>query len=306
MPFSPYVDYNRPVNSYASIKKILIYILFLNFAVAASKLFYGYLTDSLSMMADGYHSFFDGTSNIIGLVGIWLAYHPPDKNHPYGHRKYETFASLGISILLFLTCYQVLRGAYLRFKDPVSPEVTLYSFLVMAITMGINVYVTLWERQRGRELKSEILVADSVHTESDVFASIAVLISLGSVYMGLPIIDAIAAFIIAILIGRTGYKILLEAAKVLSDYSRINPGLIRNIALGVSGVWDAHYIRTRGTASDVYVDLRLHVPPEMKTEEAHQLAHKVEDRIKEEFSEVTEVVVHIEPEKRVKIAENNP
>ena len=154
----------------------------------------------------------------------------------------------------------------------------------------------MWERKRGRELRSEILIADSLHTRSDIFASISVLISLGAIYVGIPVIDPVAAFIIAILIGRTGYEILFEAAKVLSDYSRISPMLIRDVALGVKGVQDAHDIRTRGTATDVYVDLRLHVPPEIKIEEAHQLAHKVEDRIKEEFSEVTEVVVHVEPE----------
>lgn len=284
------------MNSYVSVKKILTYTLLLNLFVALSKLAYGHLTRSLSMMADGYHSLFDGTSNIIGLVGIWLASHPPDRNHPYGHRKYETFSSLGISILLFLACYQVLRDAYLRFKDSVVPEVTIYSFIVMIVTMGINVFVMTWERRRGRELRSEILIADSLHTRSDIFASLSVLISLGAVYMGIPLIDPIAAFVIAILIGKTGYEILFEAAKVLSDYSRISPGLIRDVALGVTGVRDALDIRTRGTASDVYVDLRLHVPQEMKIEEAHQLAHRVEDRIKEEFKEVTEVVVHIEPE----------
>lgn len=288
------------MKSYASVQKIMIYTLFLNLFVAISKLFYGYITRSLSMMADGYHSFFDGTSNIVGLVGIWLAYHPPDKNHPYGHKKYETFASIGISILLFLACYQILHDAYYRFKDSVVPEVTIYSLLVMVVTMGINFYVMKLERKRGKELKSEILIADSLHTKSDIFASISVLVSLGAVHFGVPIIDALTAFIIAILIGRTGYGILFEAAKVLSDYSRISPVLIRDVALGVKGVRDAHDIRTRGTATDVYVDLRLHIPPEMNIDEAHQLAHKVEDRIKQEFSEVSEVVVHMEPEERAR------
>lgn len=286
------------MNSYTSIRKILIYTLLLNMLVAASKLIYGHITDSLSMVADGYHSFFDGTSNVVGLVGIWFAYHPPDKNHPYGHKKYETLASLGISILLFLTCYQVLQSAYLRFKDSIVPEVTSFSFLVMFVTMGINIYVMRWERLKGRELKSEILISDSLHTRSDVFASVSVLVSLGAAGFGFPIIDPIAAFIIAILIGKTGYEILLEATKVLSDYSRISPTLIRDVVLGVDGVRECHEIRTRGTATDVSVDLRLHVPPDMDIEGAHHLAHKVEDRIKEEFTDVTEVVVHVEPEEK--------
>ncbi len=284
------------MNSYVSVRKVLTYTLLLNMIAALAKLFYGHMSDSLSMVADGYHSFFDGTSNVVGLVGIWLAYNPPDKDHPYGHKKYETLASLGISILLFLTCYHVLRDAYLRFMDSTTPNVTGFSFLVILATMGINIFVMMWERSKGQELKSEILISDSMHTKSDIFASVAVLISLAAVYAGLPVIDPIAAFIIAILIGRTGYHILFESAKVLSDYFRIHPGLIRDVALEVDGVTECHDIRSRGTPTDVFVDLRLHVPPDMGISEAHELAHKVEGRIKKEFTEVTEVVVHIEPE----------
>ena len=284
------------MNSYVSVRKVLTYTLLLNMIAALAKLVYGHMSDSLSMVADGYHSFFDGTSNVVGLVGIWLAYNPPDKDHPYGHKKYETLASLGISILLFLTCYHVLRDAYLRFMDSTTPNVTGFSFLVILSTMGINIFVMMWERSKGQELKSEILISDSMHTKSDIFASVAVLISLAAVYAGLPVIDPIAAFIIAILIGRTGYHILLESAKVLSDYFRIHPGLIRDVALEVDGVTECHDIRSRGTPTDVFVDLRLHVPSDMGISEAHELAHKVEGRIKKEFTEVTEVVVHIEPE----------
>ena len=284
------------MNSYVSVRKILTYTLLLNMIAALAKLVYGHISGSLSMVADGYHSFFDGTSNVVGLVGIWLAYNPPDKDHPYGHKKYETLAALGISILLFLTCYHVLRDAYLRFMDSTTPNVTGYSFLVILVTMGINIFVMMWERSKGKELKSEILISDSKHTRSDIFASVAVLISLAAVYAGLPMIDPIAAFIIALLIGWTGYQILLESAKVLSDYFRINPGLIRDVVIGIDGVTECHGIRSRGTPTDVFVDLRLHVPPDMGLSEAHELAHKVEGRIKKEFTEVTEVVVHIEPE----------
>lgn len=285
------------MKAYIAVKRILLYTLFLNLLVSLAKLSYGYVIKSLSMMADGYHSLFDGTSNVIGLIGVWFASHPPDKNHPYGHRKYETFASLGISILLFLACYKVLRDAYLRLRNPESPDVNIYSLLVMIGTIIINVYVMMWERRRGKELRSEILIADSLHTRSDLFASVSVLISLGAVKIGIPVIDPIAAFVIAILIGRTGYEILMEAGKVLSDYSRISPASIRNVALRVKGVRECHSIRTRGTSNHVYVDLRLHVPPEANIEEAHRLAHKVEELIKYEFPEVMEVVIHVEPEK---------
>ncbi len=131
------------MNSYVSVRKVLTYTLLLNMIAAIAKLAYGHISDSLSMVADGYHSFFDGTSNVVGLAGIWLAYNPPDKDHPYGHKKYETLASLGISILLFLTCYHVLRDAYLRFMDSTTPNVTGFSFLVIFFNMGVNVFVMM-------------------------------------------------------------------------------------------------------------------------------------------------------------------
>lgn len=293
------------MNSYANVRKVLVYTLFLNVVVAVAKLFYGNYTHSLSMRADGYHSFFDGTSNIVGLVGIWLAYHPPDKSHPYGHKKYETLASLVISVFLFLACYGVLRDAYLRFRLQTVPDVKILSFVVMLVTIGINLYVMMFENKKGKELKSDILIADSLHTKSDIFASASVLVSLAAVYLGVPIIDPIAAFVIALLIGRTGYEILSEATKVLSDYSRVSPSAIRKVALGVNGVNECHDIRSRGSATDVYVDLRLHVPSDLKIEDAHDLAHKVEERIKEEFSTVTEVVVHVEPEDKAGTAKAN-
>ncbi|HDK82412.1 MAG TPA: cation diffusion facilitator family transporter, partial [Nitrospirae bacterium] len=83
------------------IRRVLLYTLVLNITVAAVKTGYGYTINSVSMLSDGFHSFFDGTSNIIGLVGIWIASRPPDSTHPYGHRKFETLSTIGIAVLIF-------------------------------------------------------------------------------------------------------------------------------------------------------------------------------------------------------------
>lgn len=98
--------------SYLKIQKILVIILFANIAVTTSKVIYGYIISSISMIADGFHSMFDGVSNVIGLIGIWIAKKPPDKEHHYGHKKYETYASLGIAILLLLTCIEIYQNQF--------------------------------------------------------------------------------------------------------------------------------------------------------------------------------------------------
>ena len=167
-----------------AIRRILWLVLLLNLMVAGAKLWYGYLTQNLSMWADGFHSSFDGASNVIGLIGIWAASFPPDEAHPYGHRKYETFASFGISVLLFLTCFHILKDSYMRVINPTTPVVTPLGFGIILITMLINYGVMRWEKKRGEDLKSDILIADSMHTRSDLFTSSSVLVSLSTTALG--------------------------------------------------------------------------------------------------------------------------
>ena len=102
------------MEKYREIKRILIVILFFNWLVAFSKLIYGLVTRSAAMTADGVHSFADGASNIIGLVGIWAASKPVDDDHPYGHKKYETVATLGIAVILFLASFDIIKDSFLR------------------------------------------------------------------------------------------------------------------------------------------------------------------------------------------------
>src|SRR5438067_11728546 len=116
------------------------------------------------MQADGFHSSFDGVSHVIGLVGLWIACRLPDALHPYGRKKFETFAAAGIGVLLFGTCLFILRNSYVHWRDAVVPDVTALSFAIMLGTMVVNTGVMIWERRRGEALESEILVADSLHT----------------------------------------------------------------------------------------------------------------------------------------------
>ena len=278
------------------IKKILWLVLALNLLVASAKLIYGHWTGAISMWADGLHSAFDGTSNIIGLIGMWAAAHPPDETHPYGHRKFESFAAFGISVLLFVACFQILQSSYLRLRSPDLPQVTWISFMIMLITLSINLGVTRYERRRSIELKSEILHADSLHTLSDVYSSLSVLAGLVAIRMGFPIMDPMIALLIAGFIGRTGFKILLESSKVLSDASCVDPERIRTVVLKTPGVRSCHSIRTRGLENHVFVDCHIYVSGDMTAQKSHDLVHEIENRIKREIGEVADVVIHVEPD----------
>ncbi len=275
---------------------VLWVVLGLNWGVAAAKLIYGWMTGSVGMQADGIHSSFDGMSNVIGLIGLWVAAHPPDAGHPYGHKKYETLAAAAIGVLLFGTCLYILRNSYLHWREGVVPEVTAVSFAIMLGTMAVNWGVMTWERRRGEALQSEILVADSLHTASDILSSLSVLIGLAAVAAGYPILDPIAGVVIAGFIGHTGVLVLKEASQSLSDRARIDAGAIRRVALTVDGVRCCDGIRTRGMARHVFMDLCIHVDPAMTIATAHTVAHNVEDQLKRAFPGVAEVVVHVEPE----------
>lgn len=282
-------------NKFKQIRNILVYILFLNWSVSIIKIFYGWAIKSASMAADGFHSLSDGASNLIGLIGIWVASQPVDKGHPYGHKKYETFFSVAIGIILFLIAYQLIEAAWARFRHPIIPSVTALSFIIMLATIVTNILVMRYERAKAKSLQSDFLAADSAHTQSDIFVSFSVIIALISVKLGLPIIDVIAAVIIALLIAYSGYDILKHTSQVLCDTAVIVPGDLEKLVMGIEGVKACHHIRTRGRPDDVNVDLHVLVDAQMSAQKSHDLSHQIEQMIKGKICGVSDVIIHIEP-----------
>jgi len=285
------------MDNMARVRIVLWLTLSLNLLVSSAKLAGGYYFGSVSMVADGFHSFFDASSNVIGLIGIKIAEKPPDESHPYGHKKYETFAAVGISILLFLTCFEVLERAYRQFSaGSEAVTVTGVGFAIMFFTMAVNIFVAYYERKKGKEYKSDFLIADAAHTTSDIMASTSVLVSLVAARMGYPVADPIAAVVIAVMIGRVGYRIMKSSSDILCDSARLRSEEITALCMSVPGVIRCHHVRSRGREDAICIDLRIHVDPNLHISEAHEIAHQVEDRIREGLSGIYDVVVHIEPE----------
>jgi len=280
---------------YDAVRRILIIIFILNILTALAKGIYGLYTDTLSMSADGLHSLFDSTANIIGLVGISLAARPPDRDHPYGHAKYESFAAIGIAILLFASCFQLMLAAVDRLQSRAVPDVTQISFAIMASTLIINIGVSSYEYILGRRLKSSILVADSMHTRSDIYASLGVILGLFAVRMGYPLADPLIALFICLLIVHTGLEILKESSTALLDRAAVDEQVIVDLARSVEGVCNCHAVRTRGMAEEIYVDLHIGVDASLSMDKAHEVGEDVERAIKSRIPEVRDVVVHLEP-----------
>jgi cation diffusion facilitator family transporter len=283
-------------NTSVEVRKVLIITLILNSFVATAKIFYGHMTSSVAMMSDGFHSFFDGISNVVGLVGTWIASHPPDKNHPYGHGKYETLFTIIIAAMIFTSCFQILKKVYLFFIEGYETSVTSISFVVILVTMGVNIFVTLYESKKGKKLGSSFLIADAKHTKSDILASIAVLISLFFAKMGYYLADPIVGIVITFFIARIGYEILKDASDILVDTVCIDTSAIKSVVNRIEGVQGCHDIRTRGSVNSAYVDLHVLVRNKLPIEKAHEIADNIEKEIKKEFPSVVDIVVHIEPD----------
>ena len=281
---------------YSRIRKTLVIILILNWLVAIAKILYGLTTKCESMAADGFHSLSDGASNIIGLIGIHFACQPTDRDHPYGHKKYETFFSLGIAAMLFLVAFNLAKQGITHLAHPDNPTVDFKSFAVMFITTAINVWVMRYERKIGLELKSDILTSDAAHTKADIFTSASVIFALIVIKLGYPVLDPIVTIIISLFIVHAGYEIVKESSGVLCDTAAIlDVKKISDIVLAIKGVKTCHKIRSRGRPDDVYIDLHAQVHPDMHVDNAHKISYAIEEEIKKALPEVTDVVVHIEP-----------
>lgn len=255
----------------------------------------GYATGAVSVISDGFHSLSDSASNVMGFIALRASLKPPDEDHPYGHRKYETLAAAGIFIFLLLVVIEVSRAALNRFGGGPPPQVTTLSFTVMVATVVVNLIVVRYETAEGRRLSSELLQADALHTKSDVFTSCAVLVSLTAVKLGYPLLDPVGGLIIAGFIARTGWQIARDTSRVLSDRVVLNEDDIRKVVMNTPEVVGCHQIRSRGSADHTFLDLHVWYPPAMPLHEAHRLSHIVKDRLMSAFPQIADAIIHIEP-----------
>jgi len=281
-----------------AIERVLYITMALNLLATFTKLGVGYWTGALSLIADGFDSFFDSASNVIGLVGIYIASRPADEEHPYGHRKFETMTAIVISLLLFLTTWELLESAWERLRNPalIEPTVSVWSFAALLVSIAVHVSVVIYELKAGRTLKSDFLVADAMHTKADIYISVSVIGGLIAVRLGYPIVDPLLAVVIAVLIAKIGIDIIRESSMTLLDGAAVAISEIERIVMGVRDVQACHDIRSRGHGDAIYVDLHVKVAPQMSTVQSHAVAHDVQDRLHAEIPSVRDVVVHVEPE----------
>ncbi|MFI5006796.1 MAG: cation diffusion facilitator family transporter [Solirubrobacterales bacterium] len=275
------------------VRRVLWITLLLNIAVSAGKILVGNLSGSLAMVADGYHSLVDGSNNVIGLVVAGFAYAPADRGHPYGHRKFETAATLVIAGALLLLAFEVGRGAVAGKRE--APAIGLLNWSVMIVTLGVNFFVAWYEAREGRRLGSAFLLADSAHTRSDLLVSLGVIATFAAAHVGLGWADQAVALAIAGVIAWQGLLILVGAFNVLTDRAPIPPEALGPVLTTIPEVEGFRSIRCRGSGDAIFVDLTVHVNGDLTLRAAHDVADRIEEELKRAHPEIVDVVVHLEP-----------
>jgi len=280
---------------YKSVKRVLWAVLIANLTITVIKIFLGAITGSLAVVADGFHSMVDSSSNLIGLAAIRLAGRPADDRYPYGYQRFETIGALGIGGLLLVAAWEIVKSVFDGFLEGSQPEITGLTFGIIALTFIVNLGVVILETRAGKLYGSQILLADAAHTKTDLFVTGSVIASLVGVWLGWNWLDLVVAGAVVVLILRASVKILGDAAGSLADIARVDPEAVVREAIDVPGVRYVHNVRSRGNADAVFADLHVKVDPAMSTSQAHAVASEVERRVSANIPAIVDAVVHIEP-----------
>jgi cation diffusion facilitator family transporter len=285
------------------VRRVLLVTLLLNILVLLVKLIVGLWTGSLSLIADALHSVTDSFNNVLGLIAIRFASPYPDREHPYGHQKFEAIAALSISAFLGMACLEILKGVIDRVMSGGvhKVDVSAPALWLMLLVLGINIIITLYERNVGNRIGSSILIADAQHTMGDVWITIIVIAGLIGVWCGeltgikwLQWIDLVLALPVAALVFWSGWQVVKGNLPMLVDEMAIAPEAINAIARQVPGVINCHDVASRGVLGrQIFIEMHMIVAP-TDVESAHQITEAVEDLLHERF-DPARITIHVEP-----------
>jgi len=279
----------------SGVRRVLGAILVANLIVVVIKFTVGIDTNSLAVFGDALQSSVDAASNIFGIFVVRVASKAPDEDHPYGHSKFETLGALLIALFLVLSIFELVRGAMARLMSGApSLNVSGTALGLLVFTLLVNVGVVWFETRAGRRLKSDLLLADALHTRTDVFITVGVLGGLALARAGLAWADPALGLIVAVLVGRAGYQILRRAIPSLVDERAFDQTTIQQEAEGVDGVVSAYAIRSRLAGDRRFAELTIAVDGGADVASAHRIADQVEGRLKDSLH-LDEVTVHVEP-----------
>ncbi len=284
---------------------ITLWGVVINLILSAIKITGGIFGHSQALLADGFHSLSDLVSDGMVLLAAKHAGVDADEDHPYGHARYETLATVGLGLLLIGVAAGIGLEAISRLNQEVIPQRPLLYTLFIAGLSIISKEVLYHATMRvSVRIKSRMLEANAWHHRSDAISSIIVFIGIGGTYYGYPLLDIIAALLVAFMIAKIGIDLTRQGIQELVD-TALEPEIIEQIKrtiLSVEDVKQLHLLRSRRMGQHALVDVHIQVSPKLSVSEGHHISERVENRIKQTFEEINDVTVHIDPEDDEKTA----
>ena len=275
-----------------SVRQIILVEGFANVVVLAAKLVVGITTGSLAVLGDAIHSLTDVTNNIVAWFVIRISEKPPDRNHPYGHRKFEVLAVFVLATLLAVLAFELAMQALRR--DAAEPTMQSWGLALMLGVLTVNIVLSIWQRYWAVRLDSGILLADANHTFADVLTTVVVIVGWQLSARGFLWLDTACALGVSALVLYLAFGLFKRVVPVLLDQMAIAPEILTAAVEAVPGVRDVSRIRSRWVGSDCAVDVIIKVAPTLSTVESHRIADKVEAALEAEFA-AQDITIHVEP-----------
>jgi len=263
------------------------------------KISFGILGQSAALIADGIHSLSDLLSDLLVIIAVKLGSREADYEHPYGHRRFETIATVILGVSLVVIGGGITWSVMNRIAHPEHlPVPNLIGMGIAALSIFINEGLYQYTKRIARKTRSKLLLANAWHQRSDAISSIVVLFGIGAVILGYPLADAIAAIVVALMVAKIGLNLVLESIKELVDTS-LPPKLvaeIRKAIMSIDGVEGIHLLRTRQMGEDALIDAHIIVDPRITVSEGHSIGDTVRDELISRFDDIMDVLVHVDPE----------
>ncbi|MEQ1527792.1 MAG: cation diffusion facilitator family transporter [Methylococcales bacterium] len=263
------------------------------------KIGFGILGQSAALIADGIHSLSDLLSDLLVIIAVRLGSREADLEHPYGHRRFETIATVILGISLIGIGGGIAWSVMERMGNPEHlPVPNEISLAVAAVSILINEWLYHYTKRIAKTTRSKLLMANAWHQRSDALTSVVVLFGIGAVMLGYPLADAIAAIVVALMVAKIGLTLVVGSIKELVDTS-LPPAVvteIRSSIMAIDGVEGIHLLRSRQMGEDALIDAHIVVDPRITVSEGHMIGDIVRDDLIKRFDDVMDVLVHVDPE----------
>jgi cation diffusion facilitator family transporter len=285
---------------YFAARRVTLISVALNVFLSIGKIFAGIVGNSAAMLADGIHSASDLVTDGVVLLAMRIARQGVDEDHPYGHGKYETLATLFVSVALVAVAFGIAIDAWERLLNPNLTPPTYLALGAAVISILVKEAIFQYTYRLGKKYNAKAMIANAWHHRSDAVSSLAALVGIGGAMAGYPILDPLAAVAVAFILGKVGFELFMEALKELTDskdaIDKEVQEKIANMVNEVDGVISAHLLNPRGLGPDIRVDVHVVVDGYLSVSEGHQIAEQVRYHLMEELEAVTDVLVHVDPE----------